>query len=44
MEGDYSARPISLYTRLLEEHPGRKRLLLAGAALGAVALIRRAAH
>ncbi len=35
------SRSTSLYTRLLEQHPNRKRLLLGLAAAGAVALVRR---
>jgi len=36
------SRSTSLYTRHLEQHPNRKRALLAAAAAGAVALVRRA--
>jgi NAD(P)-dependent dehydrogenase (short-subunit alcohol dehydrogenase family) len=35
------AQPTSLYTRLLDLYPNRKRLLLSAATLGLVALIRR---
>ncbi|HEV2093315.1 MAG TPA: SDR family oxidoreductase [Rubrobacter sp.] len=36
------SRSTSLYTRHLEQHPNRKRILLGLAAAGAVALVRRA--
>jgi NAD(P)-dependent dehydrogenase (short-subunit alcohol dehydrogenase family) len=36
------AQPTSLYTRLLDLYPNRKRLLLTACTLGLVALIRRA--
>ncbi len=36
--------PISPYTSLLELHPNRKRLLLAGTIAGVVALVRRSGH
>ena len=37
----YMTRSTSLYTRYLELYPNRKRALLAAAAIGAVALLRR---
>ena len=42
--GDFGhmTRSTSLYTRYLELYPNRKRALLAAAAVGAVALLRRA--
>jgi hypothetical protein len=46
--GDFSrlAKPVSVYTQLLELHPQRKRLLLAATAAGAgaVLLLRRGRH
>ena len=36
------SKGTSLYTRFLELHPGRKRALAAAAAVGALALARRA--
>ncbi len=37
-----SSRSVSLYTRFLELHPNRKRMLAALAALGALIVVRRA--
>jgi short-subunit dehydrogenase len=41
--GEFGQRSISTspYTRHLEQHPNRKRILLAAAAVGSVALLRR---
>jgi NAD(P)-dependent dehydrogenase (short-subunit alcohol dehydrogenase family) len=45
-QGDFGrlAKPISLYTRLFELHPERKRIAMAGAVAGAVLLLRRPGH
>lgn len=46
VQGDFSklAKPVSLYTQLLELHPQRKWLLLGATAAGAAILLRRGRH
>ena len=39
VRGGYPAARSSLYTRVFEQHPNVKRLAIAGAAIGVVALV-----